>query len=308
MEIGCHDNFLDFFNLLSSNGLKPPGSPAARITALGPAPYFNPTPAGDAAWAAALTAGYGQQTLASRFTGEADISTIDQIRMFNGAATYTNWFGEIGSTNFSTPVTGSYDSLQFSPTLSLHTDYAAAPATQLAWIPQIARPVKVFYDSSVTDPSGNVQLWRFVLPKTSTNIAASLPWYNTDAAAVNASYGLPALPRCGVNVANKYAGAQLVVGKPFLVGCEPFYSASDDMVFAAGFPTPTDATHGSYLDIEPITGELTIFYACITGYRVPGHRIEPVTGELIVFCACIIWYRVSGHRIEPITGAQFHVC
>ena len=44
-----------------------------------------------------------------------------------------------------------------------------------------------------------------------------------------------------------------VVSKPFMVGCEAYYNASDSMIFTG--PTPTDATHGSYVDIEPVTGK-----------------------------------------------------
>jgi len=248
IEIGCHDNLLDYLSQLLFSSV--PGAPASRIPPVdaGDFPYTAAGNASYAAYVATLT-GTGYD---SRYTGESDVNLADVAISVGGATQLTLWGGVPGSGSPITPIVGSFTGLQFPPKADLNVDYNAAPAFERIFVYKILRPVDIQYSGNTMDPSGQVRMWHFTLATTPDQVPSALPWYASDVAANHTLLG--GSPRCGAYVAAISNGAPVIVGKPYFLNCGSDYSLAADYDLADGTSAPTEETHGTFLDVEPISG------------------------------------------------------
>jgi hypothetical protein len=267
LELGCHDNLMDYAQGLLNPLSPPPGDYRHRMAPVGPTTYEGNS--NNAAWNAYKAA--NQPNV--RYTGGSSISQVDTIVSYSvnnqQKTEITAFGGPLGNSAVTTnPVTGSYSGTAYAPTLKLAPtgpdaqDYSAAWPSITVWVFQGLRACSLAFYGQVTDPVGaGVKLWRFMLDTgagsgaeaSAAKWAAAIPRMKTDDAATT--------PACAANIAVLSSGVKVFLAPPYFGGCSatglagapvPGYTMSG----AAATRVATDPVAGTvtFVDVEPVTG------------------------------------------------------
>lgn len=177
--------------------------------------------------------------------GLQDKSTVDQMWLRNGSRPINIW-GE------ATYPSGSRSGLITTPQLNRHPDASATPpVTMRVYLESAEREVRYSFAGRSTDASGHLTLWDY---RFDGDTQTEFPHYVVDER--------QAAPQCLVSIFTKSSlvdGApegnmDILVGRPFLAGCDDSYRSAYGHTYTGEDPTDTHA-YSSYVAIDPLLGQ-----------------------------------------------------
>ena len=119
--------------------------------------------------------------------------------------------------------------------------------------------------------------------------------------------GLP-LPRCAAFAGPVASGALVLFSKPYMLGCTPDYNLAADYSLAPGMATPTEATHGTYVDIEPVSGTVLVAHRRLGAHLrlLPTQSWYPIRACTPLVYWVDEWGTISYNQARDLADALAH--